>query len=79
MFDSIISILQNFGFPIACCVFLGYYLNKVSTEYREELKSITSEYKDAITKFQKALDRNTNVIATLNENLEKRGLETDVE
>lgn len=74
MLDSIISIFENFGFPIACCIFLGYYLHKLSTEYRDDLKSITNEYKEAITKFQKALDRNTSVLSSLNQNIEKGGL-----
>ena len=74
MLDSIISIFESFGFPIACCIFLGYYLQKLSADYRDDLKSITNEYKEAITKFQKALERNTSVLSSLNQNLEKGGL-----
>lgn len=33
-----VTLIQNVGFPIACCVALGYYLNNKDKSDREERK-----------------------------------------
>lgn len=74
--DVVINLIQTMGFPIACCVFLGYYIKmqnaqyredvkKLSDEYREDVKHLTEEYKAAIADFSKSMDKNTEVLNRL--------------
>ncbi len=74
--EMILNVIQTVGFPIACCVFLGYYLKKQSDEYREDVRSltekheksmteITSKYEAAIARSSASIDRITKVLTAL--------------
>lgn len=69
--EIILQVIQSVGFPIACCVFLGYFIKKQSDEYREDVKDITEKYNEAIKDFRKALERNTIVLSAIDKKLEK--------
>ena len=71
--EIILQVIQSVGFPIACCVFLGYFIKKQSDEYREDVKDITEKYNEAIKDFRKALERNTIVLSAIDKKLEKGG------
>lgn len=68
--EIILQVIQSVGFPIACCVFLGYFIKKQSDEYREDVKDITEKYNEAIKDFRKALERNTIVLSAIDKKLE---------
>lgn len=61
VFDAIKSV----GFPIACCVFLGWFLKTQIDQYREDVQKITEKYERAIEKFSKSIDKNTLVLTSL--------------
>lgn len=63
--DVVLQIIQTVGFPIACCVFLGFFIKKQNDEYREDVKAITDKYELSIDKFSKAIDRNTRILTAL--------------
>lgn len=63
--DVFLNIIQTVGFPIACCVFLGYFIKTQNTQYREDVKSITDKYEQAVKEFSKSLDSNTQVLTRL--------------
>ena len=69
--EIILQVIESVGFPIACCVFLGYFIKKQSDEYREDVKDITEKYNEAIKDFRKALERNTIVLSAIDKKLEK--------
>ena len=69
--EIILQVIQSVGFPIACCIFLGYFIKKQSDEYREDVKDITEKYNEAIKDFRKALERNTIVLSAIDKKLEK--------
>lgn len=55
------TLIQNVGFPIACCIALGYYLNskdKADREDRKEDKRLDREREDKI------IETNAKVLAT---------------
>jgi hypothetical protein len=55
------TLIQNVGFPIACCIALGYYLNnkdKADREERKEDKIADRERED------KLLETNTELLVT---------------
>lgn len=63
--EVVLQIIQTVGFPIACCVFLGFFIKKQNDEYREDVKAITDKYEVSIDKFSKAIDRNTRILTAL--------------
>ena len=56
--DIVTSAIANLGFPIACCIGLFYKMGKDDTRHKEEVDEL-----------RKAIDRNTEVIASLSEHL----------
>ena len=44
--DTVLSIIQNFGFPVACCVFLGYFLKSQNDQYREDVKALAEKHEE---------------------------------
>lgn len=67
--DLILQIIQSVGFPIACCIFLGYYIKTQNNEYREDVKELTDKYERAIDKFSKSIDKNTQILTALDAKL----------
>lgn len=69
--DVILQVIQSVGFPIACCVFLGYFIKKQSDEYRADVKDITEKYNEAIKEFRKAIEKNTMILTSIESKLER--------
>lgn len=78
------EVVKTVGFPIACAVFLAWYLKKQTDEYREDVKSIiakyeavvkeiTEKYEKAIEKYSKSIDKNTLVLTALDSKLGVKG------
>lgn len=63
--EVFLEIIKTVGFPIACCVFLGWYLKLQTDQYREDVQTITEKYEKAIEKFSKSIDKNTLVLTSL--------------
>lgn len=63
--DVVINLIQTMGFPIAACVFLGYYIKTQNAQYREDVKQLTEKYEAAIDKFSRSIDKNTEVLNRL--------------
>ena len=81
--DAVLNLIQSIGFPIACCLFLGYFIKQQNDEYREDVKSITVKYEAAIEemsekyerqieKFSGAIDQNTQVLTAIGAKLERK-------
>lgn len=66
-----LNILQNVGFPIAACAFLGYFIKTQNAQYREDVQNITDKYELAIKDFKESLDKNTQVLTRLDARLDK--------
>ena len=62
--DSITAVISTVGFPIAICLILLWYINKMTEAHKNEMDSMTS-----------ALNQNTVVLAELKELI--RGLKKD--
>lgn len=73
---DVLNVIQSVGFPIACCVFLGYFIKTQNTQYREDVKEmtekhenavkeITEKYENAVREFSKSLDSNTQVLTRI--------------
>ncbi|KEH91692.1 hypothetical protein [Clostridium massiliodielmoense] len=56
-----VSLIQTVGFPIACCIGLGYYLKTLTEQQRQDAK----EDKERLyTNLEKLNQSNTEVVTT---------------
>jgi hypothetical protein len=67
--DVFLEVIKTVGFPIACCIFLGWYLKTQTDQYRADVQAITEKYEKAIDKFSKSIDKNTLVLTSLENKL----------
>ena len=75
---ELIELIPTLGFPIVCCVAIGYMfyqmLNKVLTDSKERennLMNLTREISTKIAELGQIVDKNTESISVMNEKLEK--------
>ena len=72
------QLISTLGFPIACCVAVGFVfyqmLNKVLTDSKEResnLMNLTREISLKIAELGQIVDKNTEAISVMNEKIEK--------
>lgn len=68
---SVLDLLQNFAFPIVCCVAMGWYILRQTNIYRDDVKEMRKEHREEISKMAEALDRNTDALQRLCERMDK--------
>ena len=56
---DIIQIISTLGFPIACCLGLGWYVKTQTDNYRNDVKDIQREHKEETKQMTDALNNNT--------------------
>lgn len=39
--QSIIQVISTLGFPIFCCIYMAWYINKTNENHREEVSKLT--------------------------------------
>ena len=76
--SELIELIPTLGFPIVCCVAIGYMfyqmLNKVlsdSKEREDKLMNLTREISTKIAELGAIVDKNTEAISVMNEKIEK--------
>ena len=76
--SELIELIPTLGFPIVCCVAIGYMfyqmLNKVLTDSKERennLMNLTREISTKIAELGQIVDKNTEAINIMNEKIEK--------
>ena len=81
---EIMEAISTLGFPIACCVAIGYMffqvLNKVLTDGKEReanLMTLTREISSKIAELGQIVNKNTETISVMNEKLEKLSKEME--
>lgn len=47
--DSIVQIITTVGFPIACCIFMGWYIVTTMKEFSKTIENNTLAIKELIT------------------------------
>lgn len=63
--DSIATLISSLGFPICCCVVLGWYIKNITETYNKQIEELRKEHKDETMKLTEALNNNTLVIQRL--------------
>ena len=68
---DIIQIISTLGFPIACCLGLGWYVKMQTDNYRNDVKDIQREHKEETKQMTDALNNNTLALQHLAEKIEQ--------
>lgn len=70
--ETIANIIQHMGFPIACCVFLGFFVKQLNDQYREDVKALSEKHETNTRliseRYEKAL---SDVTEKYNDNISK--------
>ena len=81
---ELIELIPTLGFPIVCCVAIGYMfyqmMNKVlvdSKERENNLMNLTREISTKIAELGQIVDKNTEAISVLNEKIAKLSEEVE--
>ena len=82
--SELIELIPTLGFPIVCCVAIGFMfyqmLNKVLSDSKEResnLMNLTREISTKIAELGTIVDKNTEAISVMNEKLEKLSQEVE--
>lgn len=67
--NTVIEIIGTLGFPIFCCVALGWYVYTTNKQNREDIKELNNKYSDGYEKFTTALNNNTIALNNLAERI----------
>ena len=64
-FDSVLTAITTVGFPIVCCVVMGWYVKYCTDKNREQIYEMNAQHKQEMSEFTKAIQNNTLAIQTL--------------
>lgn len=63
--EDMVSLVSTFGFPIACCLILLYYVFKLNESHKAEVSEIMKEHKEEVKQMTDAINSNTLVLTKL--------------
>lgn len=66
----ITQLIGSVGFPIACCVAMGYYVHEETNKQREQISEIEKRHTDEMNSITTALNNNTLALQKLSDRLE---------
>lgn len=68
--SDILTAIQTVGFPIVCCVILGYYVKYLTDKNKEEIDRINEQHREEMSSLAEALNNNTLALTRLCEKME---------
>ena len=69
--NEIVQIISTVGFPIACCLGIGYFYKYITDKDRDERREMTELHNTEMKEITSALNNNTLVIQKLCDRLDK--------
>lgn len=63
--ETITQLITNIGFPIACCIGLGWYIKYITDKHEKETDQMRNSYEKQTHELKESFDRNTNVLTEL--------------
>lgn len=66
----IVQLIGSVGFPIACCVAMGYYVHEETDKQREQISEIEKRHADEMSSITEALNNNTLALQKLTDRLD---------
>lgn len=68
--SDILSAIQTVGFPIVCCISLGYYVKYLTDKNKEEIDRINEQHREEMNSLAEALNNNTIALTRLCEKMD---------
>ena len=82
--EALLELIPTLGFPIVCCVAIGVSFYRIlmmvladSKEREVSLMNLTREISSKIAELGAIVDKNTEAISVMNENIEKLSNEVE--
>ena len=82
--DEIVNLIPSLGFPIVCCVAIGFCFYKIlmmvladGKEREQNLMELTRDISTKIAELGQIVSKNTEAISVLNEKIEKLSVEEE--
>lgn len=66
----ITQLIGSVGFPIACCIAMGYYVHEETNKQRDQISEIEKRHSDEMNSITAALNNNTLALQKLTDRLE---------
>lgn len=70
--SSVMQAISTVGFPIACCLGMGWYVKYITDKNREEVDQLNAQHRTEIAEVTTAINNNTIALTKLCERLEDR-------
>jgi len=71
------QLISSVGFPIACCIFMGWYVKYTTDKHREELADLNNQHRIEMSNMTEAINNNTVALTELKGVLMKEVVEHD--
>ena len=68
--DAIMQLIGSGLFPIAACLGMAWFFNKVNDNYRQDIKELQATHREETKSLTEAVNNNTLVIQRLLDKLE---------
>lgn len=69
--QTITTIISSLGFPIVCCLGLGWWIKTITENFNKQLEETRKDHKEEIKSLKESLDNNTIALTKLLDKLEK--------
>lgn len=67
--QEVLTAISTVGFPIVCCLSMGWYVKYTTDKHREEIEKINTQHKAEMTDVTTAINNNTIALTKLCERL----------
>ena len=68
--SGVMQAISTVGFPIACCLGMGWYVKYITDKNREEVDRLNEQHRTEIAEVTTAINNNTIALTKLCERLE---------
>lgn len=68
--SDLVQIVSTLGFPIACCIAMGYFFKYITDKDREERQTLSDQHREEMRDISTALNNNTVALTKLCERLD---------
>lgn len=62
---EIVNVITSVGFPIFCCLAMGYYVKYMTDQNRQDVKDMNEKHKEEVDKMTEAINNNTLALQVL--------------
>ena len=69
--NVIITMVGSLGFPIVACIFMAIFFNKVNENYRQDIKELSANHKEEMSKVTEAINNNNSLLERVLDKLDR--------